>query len=345
MNPLCRRRVFRSCWRDGSGPLETSIGVFIKPLDMMMDFWQRTRERPWPWANEFVLRRNRVGCGSHIHFRPAFDDIRDRLGLSPEVAWSVIWNTLIDLSLILFPLLVLSPHPRRSFYRWAEPWPFGGDSDIPHRWGRRSEETFRRYVVACEFGEPDCVNPRIINIKHIDSYKFVSLSGTHSDVGSKPVTAEVRAAETHPLFAATFVRVIIRYSRIALERGLSPKLTEDSRRTIYAALERIADGANVYDVWRETGPIRFEPDRSPWPNDVALARGWYEFDSLMSAFRTIVMDTVAEKGTPYYRAARFIVVGCDLHREIEETSGRSLWDAIARPRGEFRWATCDVDTG
>jgi hypothetical protein len=63
-------------------------------------------------------------------------------------------------------------------------------------------------------------------VKHVDNYKILALSGLYGDVGRKPLTAEVRAAEVHPLFIGLFLYVAQRVVSYRLELGSSSQFRE-----------------------------------------------------------------------------------------------------------------------
>lgn len=360
-NPIC---YHLGCEPDASGPYETQIGVYTRPLDILYEFARYTDNKPWPWHH---MTRWADGCGSHIHFRPRPDQY---LELDEPELWARSWNTLLDLSHALYPLLVWGI-PRKDGPYWAQPWMLGGDSPIPARYGRRSATTFKHYVLECERGDPDCRDFYSIRTKHIDGYKILSLSGKY---GRKPVTMEVRLGEVHPIFAATFVYLVQRIVNRRILYGVSSRFTDDTYHRLSIALieneMRFAHGVvdNRNSQWRRSGiaerdieeileekrkfieylkqigPIEFEPGRSFWPPGTGPAEK-HRFKNLWQLFKTIMRYEISKYGTPYHRV-RVLVIHEDCDPRAEAiVAPEKFWEAMTAPPGKFSgWETCTYRT-
>lgn len=337
-NPICFNL---RCEYDDSGPLETQLGVYTEPLSLLLDFYIYTEGNPWPWTNKYEREEEQpAACGSHIHIRPNFPEIKKRYGISEDaVIWRIFWNTLLDMSYILMPLLVwYEPRPRADY--WARPWQESDDAPIPHKWGRRLARDFQRYLVECE-EDPKQRRCWILETKHVDPYRYVALAGTIGDVdGGKPVTIEIRMAETHPLFAATYLYIMIKVMDDVLSRGTEVKIKQIEELSGFAL-----DSARGYppaELWQDAYPLG--DDWKFWAGHEPPGIEKRYYSDLWDLFENIVRSYVTEKGTPYYRAAAFVLAKCNHQKESDVTNGETFWKAISAAPGEFKWSTCNVDT-
>lgn len=360
-NPICGHLV---CEFDASGPYETKIGVYTRPLEILYEFARYTDNKPWPWHH---MTKWYEGCGSHIHFRPRPDQYPE---LSEGEVWAIAWNTLLDLSYALYPLLVWGI-PRASAPMWAGPWLRFENYRIPAEWGRRSALIFEDYVISCEQGSYGCVDPTYLDEKHIDGYRILSLSGTY---GGKPVTMEVRLGEVHPLFVSTFVYLV---QRIVNRRILTGSPSEFARYTYRKFLDwffedymldeyEVTDTRNSQWNWNGTredairqileekkrfveylkkiGPIEFRIGKSFWPPGTGPAEK-ERFSNIWQLFKTIMRYEISKYGTPYHRV-RVLVIHEDCDPRAEAiVAPEKFWEAMTAPPGEFSgWETCPYRT-
>ena len=305
---------------DGSGPLETTFGGGAFPASEVKKFYDAVnRTCPWDWVNEYygmttISREAKWrGCGSHIHFRVREGELRGHTEIVE--AWTTAYNTLIECVPLLAPMFA---------------------------WGTKGKNfAFRRTIGEWSGIETTRLSPISVYTKFLSnternfrSYKNVTFNPSSED--GKPLTLEVRSAETHVGFAYVVALLLNRFIRDCMERPTgSPKLRDRTR--VLEQIERAITkssyvnedgypyyGNNLYEeMQNEIGEISFLPGRG-------IPRMEETYPDWDSFFNDIFTRHTA-KYPPMNRVMKFYK-----HRGIPCENSRSIWD-LFKPKGGFHW--------
>ena len=326
----------KRCDFDGSGPLETSFGVYRTPAAGLRQFLKIVDESggPWEWHAEYeprageyrsVASRRRGcptnGCGSHWHVRPDFDGIYSYLGLprtreNELQIWATFWNTMIELVYALLPLQIWHYYPRCSVATWAIP-------------------VYKRYSPMNPVLRDYTSDSYMYHLKHVE-YWILTFNGMHG--GTKPITVEWRLPEVHPGMWATAMYIVMYTWREVVRRGLvSPKLkrlgdattTREIRDKLIEMTDEIYRGRNYWDVLEQFGPVEYYEGRNihPWRDST-------RYRDMKHVFETMLWVAELNAGTPYYRVAKLFRARCS-----PAVNERGFWNLLA-PKGEFYWPNC-----
>lgn len=217
---------------DLSGPYEAQLpagtrGSMRYPGREVHQFYRLLAQQGnfWNWKGEFSGN----GCGCHMHFS-ARTEIESpyRLQENPYEAWTVLYNTLVEVVPFLKPL-----------FAW------GKEGIFSHRESIRSWASDRRLRLSVSSVRNKLDNPTGFGEDKHNSVAFHPASGEPEErdglgslfstrsrfvtpqvgVAAKPITVEMRMNEAHP--SATYLSGILlnRIVRKCIERGYrSPKL-------------------------------------------------------------------------------------------------------------------------
>jgi len=377
---MFRKRIcqIKKCIEDGSGPAETSFGVYTYPMAGLKEFMDTVGNDTWEWVAQYdprvyggrlSLYSRRAGteyngCGSHWHFRPHFKVLYDRFGhkfvdLEEFIrkTWALVWNSLMELVYILLPLQMWHYYPRFSAKTWAK---FRYERYNPN------SEKFLRLIDREHFTRKnpledpidcsmlmECEKHETYENGYPIRYDIVAFSYCAADVidpetgredrkcNQKPITIEWRLPEVHPAMWATATLIIINCIRFYFDRDYwSPKPREIAGMKPRRAYEEIYNKiVNDHNSWVDV----FE---EMGPVKFVEGRGphpWKptktEWRNMRELFNDLLRIPMLNKGTPYYRVAALLKAGCSpVEQEPDD------WWNILAPRGHFRWSNCRVET-
>lgn len=296
---------------DGSGPYETALPPSTYPGRMLKGFVDRCRVSPgcaWTWKSEIPhpsARDRMAGCGSHIHFRPRQDV--EYISAQWLEAWTTAYNTLVEVVPLVLPMFCWGRERddvftfRREALFWAK---------IVKN--RISNASMRRFLEPSYTGHP---------------YDAVAMN---KKVEQKPLTIEMRLAETHPAIAYELAILLNRIIRKCYERGfVSPKMVDRVHvidEIENHALSSIQRMENLYNSLRRVENIEFTREIP------LLDRGYPNY---MELFK----DILRNYGHPYPPMGRV----CTLFLKEGEPwrNPRAVWDTFV-PWGEFRWDQAEI---
>lgn len=303
---ICRLLRITYEWHfDGSGPLETAFEPAIYPGRAIKEFIGKCRSErgcEWTWSSE---NREGRGCGSHIHLRPR-EDV-DYISAQYVEAWTTAYNTLAEVVPLVLPMFCYGSARAGAFTfrREAMTW-------------ARLDSCTRRMDRArmADFLQPSYVG---------HPYEAVALNRKHP---AKPLTLELRLAETHPSVAYELAIILNRVIRKCFERGFrSPKLLDrvDKIREIeHAASLSISRSQNLYIHLSYVRDLAFEPDR-------AIPGLQARYGNYLDCFRDILVN-YGHPYPPMARICRLFLAGGEPWK-----NPTALWNVFHAPFGEFRW--------
>lgn len=297
--------------KDGSGPRETNLPPSTHILSQLKKFinFVKLQSARWTWVNEYggtsLHGSGLSGCGSHIHFR-----LKDNL-VQPHLiadAWATAWNTILECSALMLPLLChgsLARHGyyfRRSVPQWAQ-----------FNITRYSGPTlWHRYVNNPSFEGRD--------------YHFISPNKR----SYKPFTIELRGNESHPSIVYCFASYISRILREVFDKGMiSPKLANrtNTMRGIMNAFKTSAEGnMDLYSALdRILDEVKFLPGRG-------IPRLKEHYDSYLECLDDILIKHHSTGSLVSSRTAF-------LFRQRGEPwrNSDALWDVLTAEKGDFSW--------
>ena len=298
---------------DGSGPYETALPPSTYPgrkLRLFVDTCKRTPNCTWTWTNEIEHPRARgrmAGCGSHIHFRPR-DDL-EYIRAQWLEAWTTAFNTMTECVPLILPMFAWGRENVFTFRREALTW-------AGFKTRRLSPASMRGFL------EPSYIGP---------PYDSVALNRKYVE---KPLTLELRLAETHPGMAYEVAIILNRIIRKCFEKGfISPKMRNrvDTIRRIERETGRSILGPyNLYRQLEEVRDIQFVRRR-----EIPLLKTRY------SNYMELFDDILINYGHPYPPMAR--VCRLFLNRGEPWKNATAVWNTF-KPLGEFRWDE-DIPSG
>jgi len=241
---------------DGSGPIETQLGPSKKGAALVEKFVRTVHDNDiqWNWTSYNEGSYTNVNCGSHMHFRLVED-----LFLSQhekEEAWSILYNTLVDLSMLTIPLLAYGGYTNyEDYYIWD---------------GRDDEFNKRNY----RFRKSANYYSRLKTTRYKPSTLARKMAEQHGRYGyhdhimlnknpGKPLTIEVRLAETHPAIAYFTLNLYSQVIREAIKSGESPKIgrTKSERDRIIENIDNAifnqSDDVSLWQSLEQVSDINF----------------------------------------------------------------------------------------
>jgi len=296
---------------DGSGPFEWDYGPFRIPTQWLNLLYKDMNypQYLWKWRNKTVIGQ---GCGSHIHFAVNPEYHRTARPRVPEVElWTCLWNTLNDIAPFLAPLFIHTPRARDSISSWAS-----------YVYARKNQVTVDYLLRHGGRG-----------------YYFLTFNPAGHN---KPVTIEFRAPESHPIFLASFQRIISYGIRQVFKVLVSPKLL-NGRGLLQPMMSAIYRGRDVYEVLKSFGPVVFERPvtffDTPRMAEKRRYRTAYEF------FKTLIYDRMIaypekQRNKDYFFRALWFVYNEGI---AENEPWRNLWRAYVEE--DFQWETVPPFTG
>jgi len=315
---------------DGSGPFEWGYGPYIYPSQMLRLFFKDVGDRIWEWAHETPSEQ---GCGSHWHFRP--NDDRVRMFVSHRVEyWTIAMNTINEMLPILLPFLIhgiraFQDVPRSSAGRWASP-----------RYRRWSERSVAEVLANPYFSHHE--------------YKIYEFNG--ASYGGKPLTIEIRLAETHPIIAAAGQRIlsyILNHYFKKLEQSIaggarpdiSPKFTEEGKRQAKKLYNDVV--YTRHDLWNKMenyGPVIFQPGRGPTylftkrflKNEY---RTFYELFAY-TVYEQLALYPEKERNKDWFWRVLWLLY----NKGVPAEEKLNLWDAYTHEGDDFQWETAPAYT-
>jgi len=317
---------------DLSGPLETNLPPSTMPNMMIKKFVDTVNEThsQWEWVGEYTRGYERIGCGSHIHFRPR-DDLYANTTYWAET-WATLHNTCVELVPFLAPLLAWGNpvygkhHFRELIWKWAKTNDFK----------RYNADTFERNFLTPSYRD--------------HPYYYVAPDRKTEE---HVLTIEIRLAECHPVVASYFGTIMEKIVARCYARGFkSPKLIGDregryNRERVFNIIFEamyyhakhvghpdmpIRVGDYIEQRLREEGidKLYFEPS-IPLPRGIEIkeAKGYYDvFDTITNwttadvNFQRRIYDFYWQRGIPLKNAMDF-------------------WNVYAE-RGQFRWSDPNI---
>lgn len=304
---ICYQLTITYQWhRDGSGPYETALPPIIYPgrkLKEFIDVCKRTPNCTWEWTSEIphpLVRERMAGCGSHIHFRPR-DDL-EYIRAKWLEAWATAYNTLVECVPLVLPMFAWGRGRTFTFRHEALMW-----ADIATR--RVTPATIRRFLDPNYTGHP---------------YDDVALNRKTME---KPLTLELRLAETHPGIAYELAILLNRIIRKCFERRFnSPKMSDrmETMSKIERAVNRsIFANINLYTALETVEPIKFIRGR-----EIPLLQR--EYKNYLELFDDILIN-YGHAYPPMGRVCRLF-----LHRGEPFKNPNAVWNTFV-PFGQFRW--------
>lgn len=265
--PEVMRRIY--AWdRDLSGPIEMRLPPSTHPTYEVKKFVSAvlTHRAKWEWHNEYRDEIGELrGCGSHLHFRVREEMFRHLGEGYVNDVWATAYNTFIEVTPFLIPILAWSGvyrlhRFRRKVKRWA------------------MHDSKRVSVAEAGF----CRSPTYINTCN---YKAVVFKRKTEE---KPLTIEVRLAESPPQVSMYFSSLMGRIVKECLSgaRPLSPRLSPDVRGGFFEAFRNLLYEAayyydkDVYWVLRELKNIKF---------DRPIPRLKDRYDNALEVFKDILV--------------------------------------------------------
>lgn len=309
--------------RDGSGPLETTFGGGKYPGVPCRDFveYVKKKEVTWIWRSE--IRRRRRGCGSHLHFRPREEDL-SHLRMNVVNAWTTTYNTLLEVTPLVAPLFCWGGMTGHFGYRnkWKD-------------WAKLNTTRLATRSVRSVLDYPEDSS-----LRHYRHVTWNERKGEDFPPHMrKPLTIEMRLAETHPGIAYEAAILVNRVIRKCIDRGfVSPKLDRTEDRTLNMRLEtfnridnaleqsriRSSETHNLYELMdTHVAVIDFEP-----------GRGIPDMEEHYPTWSTFFDDFLRTYGDPYHPMAR--VCRLFLHRGVPSENQNAVWD-IFNEYGDFSW--------
>ena len=304
---------------DHSGPLEWTYGPYVFPYQMLAAFFRDVKTDYWDWHAESGGR----GCGSHWHFAPD-PRLPDFDRLEAEY-WTILWNTAVTLGYFLTPFMV-----------WDRRFRDGGAHGVSY-WAQPNTNR----IGASGVREVLWRNPDRI-------YKFVTWNpagtGMETPPKRKPLTVEMRAAETHPvishvgqkLFQITIRRIFDKVKKFGVD--VSPKLTERSEFWMRRMSEElITNNHQVYRALTNCGPFEFMPGRGI--PIVGRKRDKIRFEDGFDVVRTLCEAEIGAEWPQYrYKNVYTRVLWLILNQGVPADEGWKIWEAY---KGDeyFQWST------
>ena len=302
--------------KDGSGPRETNLPPSTHILSQLKKFITYIGENNalWDWVNEYSGGSSIIGgglsaCGSHIHFRLREDMIENHL---INDAWATLYNTILEVSMLMMPMLCHGSRPRNSFcFRRGAAG--SGRSWADLKTTRYSGPTFGRHYI----------HGTIPNGRH---YWFL----TPNKRTGKVLTLEIRANEAHPSIVYCFASYIIRIVREVFNKGMvSPKLANRIRTTgdINGAYQISAQqNQNIYrSLSQQVSNIKFLPGRG-------IPKLKLQYDSYLKCFDDILIK--------YHSTGSLISSRTSfLFRQRGEPwkNPNAIWNVLTSYKGDFKW--------
>ena len=274
----------------------------------------------WVWENFSSFRHYEdiTGHGSHIHISPN-SEFLEKIGIETNIhnekyvsIWRILWNSLIYLLPLLSPLIYMTPAPRPDNDVWAS---YTLDLKGTH---------FRRPVFFEEdeyysLGEIDNKTAHDFLSKwHEREYLFLSVN-SESDTG-KPLTYEIRACESHPIFLATLQEIIKDMMGLHFVYHSEVKVTEKTKDNISKMMINIQDSGAMYHMENKTHETIY---------NIMENSGSIEFIELLPIFEDYDYDCLYSKDGLYFNSAlSFFNEICRyyiLNNNEDEHITRSLW--------------------
>jgi len=253
---------------DGSGPAEWSYGISKmggNVLKLFLNDWLYNKDTHyiWQWHSEYE-EEEWVGCGSHVHIRPSYQDwnIDPQNPTQVGEIWACAWNTAVTLLPFLLPYFLWEEIPRGSSSEWAIPF-------------------YKRYSPATIYEKVRRLDGR----SGRDDYNIISLTGITRC--PKPLTIEIRIAESHPAFAIAGAQALNKIIAASFKRGfISPKVTPETERKLLEIERRIViDHEPVYGVLEDVGPIYFLPGRGlPGVKRIEFVNAWDVTQTILKTY-------------------------------------------------------------
>ena len=302
--------------RDGSGPMETTIGPFKSAKAILNRFNKATRDANGTWEWHAAGNDGRgAGCGSHVHL--CVDrDVFEEAGADGVTAWTIGYNTVVEMLPFLAPYFC---------HDWERGFRHGNGS--VRRWA--AAETIRY--------SPETMEGKIAN-HYGRGYQSVTLNASRS----KPLTIELRLNDAHPAMALPGAMILRILAANSVERGDSVKIAGDRNRImddVYSAIYNRAEHVGLMAAMREelpSGPICFEEGRGiPGVTKTEFATPFDVLKAVVGAHKAT---------TPLYRYRADSLVQTGLDACSPENNPNALWNTDA-PKGEFEWEVGPSDPG
>jgi hypothetical protein len=314
------RRTNRWSWhRDGSGPMETNIGPYKLPKFLLNEFYRGTREEghTWSWTAASDTTGSANGHGSHIHFHleaPADASREDKVE-----AWTISYNTIVELTPVFAPF-------------WCHDWEngFRHGTTYPHRSGLNVRQWAAPQTTRLS---QSSVEREVIRERASRNYDAVTLNGGHD----KPITIELRLNDAFPAMAIAGISILKKIVVAAVERGWSPKRSDDSigLSEMYGAIYDDAADRGLLAAMRRTREIEYQDGRGiPRVGDGS-------FDSMWDLLEQILESRHPKPGRFKKRAVELVKAGRDRHSPSNNEG--ALWD-MNNDRGDFSWTTVRLRT-
>ncbi|MBA7663266.1 hypothetical protein ES703_71305 [subsurface metagenome] len=326
---------------DLSGPCETALPPSTYPGRALRAFVEEcaAENRTWDWKSQFQWRsphRGQImaGCGSHIHFRPRFEDVDMVRERDPMIPWSCAYNTLVESVVFLLPM-----------FCWGADGVFRFRDSALDIWakftGRRlSPEYIRRKFLNDWYdGHPyDQVafNRKPYDTRHPPKHCAGRVHGEPpiTEPSRKPLTLELRLNETHPAISYELGILLNRIIRKCFDRGfISPKLNRRTRANTFDEIEGRTKRSvnmqnNLYDELHMVQDIEFQRGR-----EIPLLQTKY--DTYLDLFD----DILKKYGHSYPPMAR--VCRLFLARGEPWKNPNAIWKTFY-PLKEFKWDEEDI---
>lgn len=325
---------------DLSGPCETALPPSTYPGRALRAFVEAcaAESRTWDWKSQFQWRSSyrgpiMAGCGSHIHFRPRFEDVDMIREQEPVIPWTCAYNTLVESQVFLLPMFCWGVDGvfrlRNEALQWA---------DFTRR--RLSEASVKRQYLNDRYAghpyEQVSFNRKPYDPDHPEAHCEGRVIGEPplTTPSRKPLTLELRLNETHPAISYELGILLNRIIRNCFDRGfISPKLKQRTRGRVFAEIEErtkrsINMKTNFYDELHMVQDIEFQRGR-----EIPLLQTKY--DTYLALFD----DILKKYGHSYPPMAR--VCRLFLNRGEPWKNPNAVWKTFY-PLKEFKWDEEDV---
>jgi len=339
---------------DGSGPWEWSFGPYDTGIQgakvFLKDVWGTLGEHvAWEWHNEaYVPSRGRVrGCGSHLHFRPIdewwrkFADTHfgGDILWGKALAFTLLWNTLIDTAFALLPFFCWGDRFRKEAGYCAAPFHIPDRAmNLPSRWRSRR----LKVSTVKQFTDDE----RRTDYRR---YLFITFNNGLHHGHFHPLTVELRVNECPPTISCVGQQILCRLVLFAFKTQLnkppnavsSPKLARESVEVVQDFLDEVL-GAHRYggrprplfDKMLEFGPIVYE-NGCIAPGNFPYIKPRFRYDNVFHLFYEIVKNVfnpVPRRDRKKYWVCR--VIWLLVHRVPPEEEADNVWLVLER---DFNW--------
>ncbi len=328
-------RVAYEFHQDLSGPCETALPPSTYPGRTLRAFIEETKAsgRVWTWKSQIphpTWRGRMAGCGSHIHFRPRFEDVEMIREQDPVLPWTCAYNTLVETKIFLLPMFCWGTDGVFRLRDEAISW-----ASFSRR--RLSPTHIQRSFMTPSYGGHP-YEQVAFNKKPPTETDYCPgiVAGEHPRTvpKGKPLTLELRLVETHPAICYELGIILNRIIRNCYARGFdSPKMTPETRGRVFAEIEErtirsIEMKTNFYDELHMVENIEFMPGR-----EIPLLQNKY--DRYLDLFN----DILRKYGHSYPPMAR--ICRLFLNRGEPFRNPNAIWDTFNK-LGEFRWEQEDI---